>query len=237
MKKILSLVVVALLACAAHAEGYNRITLGYQSLDFHSNSDINSVASHGTVDGAKIGYTHGFGLCGEKPLFLEVGADFNFNTSLSEVTFLSSPLTGIKFDSRSTTCGITIPVSLGYKFSFNNKMWIEPYAGVNLKVNIMGKTKNDYSDASGLQDADMNWFNVADMSRDDVAGTGDDKTYYNYMGEAACKRAQFGGQFGVNVGYKRVNLNVAYQLHTPIQKIDDFKVSTRALTVGVGYNF
>lgn len=236
MKKILSMAVAALLACTVHAEDYNRVTLGYQSLDLHNNTNIKSLASDGALDGFKLGYTHGFGIAGETPLFLEVGADFNFNTSKTESTYLSDPVEGIQFDTRSTTCGITIPVSLAYKFSFQNGMWLEPYAGINLKLNLMGKTKTTFKNAPSMKDADMNWFKAEDMSLEDVS-EGEGGIYYNNMGGAACKRFQFGGQVGVNVGYKRVNLNVAYQMHTPLQKAGGFKINTRALTVGVGYNF
>lgn len=233
MKKILSMAVAALLACTAHAEDYNRVTLGFQTLDLHNNTSISSIASDGVLDGFKVGYTHGFGLSSETPLFLEVGADFNFNTSDTESTYLTDNLAGLQYNSRNTTCGITIPVSLGYKFSLGDNVWLEPYAGINLKANLMGKTKKDFENAPGMKDTEMDWFNTADMSNRELAGG----LYINYLGGAACKRFQFGGQVGVNVGYKRVNLNVAYQMHTPLQKAGDFKINTRALTVGVGYNF
>lgn len=237
MKKFLSIAIAALLACTAHAQDYNRVTVGFQSLDLHNNTNITSIASEGTMDGFKVGYTHGFSLGKETPLFLEVGADFSYNISSSEVTYLSSPLTGVQYDRRNTTCGITVPVSLGYKFSFQNGMWLEPYAGVNMKVNLSGKTKHEFKNAPGMKDADMDWFKTEDMSRDDLAGSGDDLLYYNNLGNAACRRVQFGGQVGVNVGYKRMNLNVAYQMHTNLQNANNFKINTRALTVGVGYNF
>lgn len=159
MKKILSMAVAALLACTAFAENYDRVTLAYQSLDFRTSNDISSVAKNGTLDGVKLGYTHGFGLTSKAPVFLEVGADFNFNISVAENTILTTPQ--MKFDSRVMTCGITVPVSLGYKFSFKNKMWLEPYAGICLKVNIMGKTKYDWADTDQY-DVNMDWFKKAD---------------------------------------------------------------------------
>lgn len=235
MKKILSMAVAVLLACTAFAEDYNRITLAYQGLDFSISNRTPSVGRDGALDGFKLGYTHGFGLSSKAPVFLEVGADVSFNISDADVTILSTSLEGVKYNRRVNTCGITIPVSLGYKFSFKNKMWLEPYAGACFKFNIMGKTKYDYADNSGIKDADMNWFKEADMSIEDEFGP--DKMMLNYMGGSACKRAQFGGQFGVNLGYKHVNLNVGYQIHSQLQKSATVKVNTNALTVGIGYTF
>lgn len=236
MKKILSVAVAAMLVCTANAQDYNRVTVGYQSLDLHNNTNIQSIASHGTLDGFKLGYIHGFNLDDDTPLFLEVGGDVNFNTHVSDVTYLSEPLRGVEYKSRSTNIGITVPVSLAYKFSFRNGMWLEPYAGVCLKVNLRGKTKNEFKADYGLKDANMDWFNSEDMSSEDVS-FGDGGSYYNNMGNAACKRVQFGGQVGLNIGYKHVNLNVAYQMHTVLQKAENFNINTRAFTVGVGYNF
>lgn len=234
MKKILSMAVAALLACTAFAENYDRVTLAYQSLDFRTSNDYPSVGKDGTLDGVKLGYTHGFGLCSKAPVFLEVGADFNFNMSSADVTILTAPLDGVKYSSRVMTCGITVPVSLGYKFSFKNKMWLEPYAGICLKVNIMGKTKYDWADTD-LYDVNMDWFKKADMGFESQISS--EEEGHIYLGGSACNRAQFGGQVGVNLGYKHVNLNVAYQMHTQLQKSQYVKVNTNALTVGVGYTF
>ena len=145
-------------------------------------------------------------------------------------------MSGVKYKRTNSTCGITVPISLAYKFELTNGMWIEPYAGVCLKYNVSGKTKHKFKNAPSLKNASMNWFNKSDMSKEDISD-GEGGILYNYQGGAACKRFQFGGQVGLNIGYKSVNLNVAYQMHTPLQKTHDFKINTRAFTVGVGYNF
>lgn len=238
MKKIFSLAVAALFVCTANAQDYNRVTVAYQNLDLNNNTNISSVASIGDMDGFKVGYTHGFNLTSKAPLYLEVGADFIFNIHSSDVTYTEGAgiMTNVKAKHTGTTCGLTIPVSLAYKFNLGEKWWIEPFAGANVKFNFTGRTKYKYTNVVGLQDADMDWFKEEDMSRDDLA-PGEGGSYYNYLGGEACKRVQFGGQFGVNVGYKRFNLNVAYQIHSTLQKTDNFTVNTRAFTFGVGYNF
>lgn len=236
MKKIFSLTVAALLACTVFAQDYNRVTIGYQSLTPHNNTKFISIASDGTLDGFKIGYTHGFSLASEAPFYLEVGADFNYNGSSSDITVLSSSLKGVKYKRTNTTCAITVPISMAYKFDLTNGMWIQPYAGAILKYNISGRTKHKFKNAPTLKNASMNWFNKNDMSKEDISD-GEGGILYNYQGGDACKRFQFGGQVGINIGYKNVNLNVAYQMHTPLQKTHDFKITTRAFTVGVGYNF
>ena len=62
--------------------------------------------------------------------------------------------------------------------------------------------------------------------------------------EDTWKRFQFGGQLGVNIGYKALNLGIGYYFASPIYKYEDdysskndFKIKTGSLALTLGFNF
>lgn len=71
--------------------------------------------------------------------------------------------------------------------------------------------------------------------------SGDGEHDFFAEGDDVCKRFQFGGQFGVNFGYKAFNFGFAYYLDTPYYKYNergfDYKVKNHGLSLTVGYNF
>ena len=245
MKKITILAVLAVLASSVQAQivssnsskierievapkeksGYNRIYAGYANLKPHYSTNVNDLSSAvsdrnddlSPLSGFKVGYLHGSKVANKIPLFLEWGAEFAYNQKSGYVG-LSNYDDDYEDYCTSKTFGVVIPLNITYKFEFRNGLYVAPYAGINGRVNVIGKTTLDESDE------DYDWFDEDDM--------GEDEAY---------KRFQFGGQFGVNLGYKALNVNIGYQMNRPIYKVEEsgdyIKLSTRSFTVGLGINF
>lgn len=101
----------------------------------------------------------------------------------------------------------SVPLNLAYKLSFKPGIWLEPYAGMAFKINALVNLDNGHKSVS-----------VYDMNDD-------------------FKRFQFGGQIGLNLGYKKVNLNVGYHWDMPMFESAGVKMNTSSLILALGYNF
>lgn len=236
MKKILSLAVAALFASAAAfaQNDYNRINVGYQSLAFYGSLDY-ALGSHSTLDGVKLGYIHGFSLSKDGNLFLQTGLDAIFNTKEVEIVSFYSNNFNVASTNHDMAFALDIPINLAYKFNFRSgRVFIEPFAGFLVKANLMGKTKVTYEPQFSEYNSNINWFKDADMSNQDILAGG----YVNYLGGKTCRRFQYGAQVGLNIGFcRRFNVSAAYQWHSPLQKVEDFKLRTNSFTLSLGYNF
>lgn len=108
---------------------------------------------------------------------------------------------------------LDIPVNLTYKVASDKGFYVAPYAGIAFRFNIIGKEEGYYDD-----DDDIDWFDDMDF-----------------------KRFQFGGQIGVNFGYKALNLGIGYRMFTPIYKESydgkSFKMNTHSFSATLGFNF
>lgn len=211
-------------------DNYNRVYLGYSSLKPRYSTTFSDATSFvesynddlKALGGFKFGYLKGVNLKSNLPLFLEVGAEFSLNTKKKCV--------GVEYDKdyddlRSTAVAIDIPISVAYKLGFNNGVYVEPYAGIRGRINVLGSTT--YTGSESFDDDKLNWYDSASSQMDDEA----------------YRRFQFGGQFGLNVGYKAVNLNIGYEMYSPLYKSDYSgtdsydKLNTRNFTIGLGVNF
>lgn len=227
MKRFLLFATVACIAVAAQAQivgskntrvtvtrelspinDYDRLYFGYADME-PTDEWFDGYMGICTLKGFKAGYLHGFALTKSFPLFLEVGGDLHYGT------YSDTYYRYVK--ERMSILAMNVPVSVAYKFSFKNTLWVEPYAGVSLKLNLLAKGKlTDEEDDYTIVD---NYFDN------------------DYMDGYPFKRCQFGGQFGVNVGYKAFNFNLGYHLYSPIWNEDGYKVTFNSFTLGIGYNF
>lgn len=215
-------------------ESYNRFYIGYSALKPHVASNVKGATTLvesanddlKSLGGFKLGYLKGVSLSENLPLFLEVGAEFALNTKTNCMA-LEYCSDSFYDDFRSTSVAIDVPFSLAYKLGFSNGFYVEPYAGIRARVNVLGKTVYTGSN-SNIDSEGLNWYDdgTSQMGKDD-----------------AYRRFQFGGQFGVNLGYKAINLNIGYDMYSPIWKSDYSgtdsytKYNTRNFNIGLGYNF
>lgn len=242
MKKVILAAILLAGATSANAESYNRITLSYDRQNFSANSDYTGTYwgwDH-PLNGFGINYFHGFGVA--ENMFVEVGANMNFGFG-SQILYSPEQYAGEWFRQKlqSHNINLTVPINYVYRINVSDNIKIAPYAGINVKANILGEYRFTY-DASIDKDhfkapgiVYEPWVNVYSSSEDDM---GDDVNTWN--------RFQIGWQVGVGLELDKFYLGIqsgtdfiaAYK-HTfeyegySVQP----KVNSQALKVSLGYTF
>ncbi len=135
-----------------------------------------------------------------------------------EVNFLAGTIDGGYVDDKMKMMNVALPVNLVYQFSFmDGAMDVAPYAGLNFKFNIIGKTDVEGEGA----DLEVNHFDEDDMGEDETAN-----------------RFQLGLNLGVNFYYNNFMVGYRYQYDfIPYIKYDDYKMKTSGNFISVGYRF
>ena len=174
---------------------YNPITMKYDDGDSE------------TLTGVSLGFNHAFSLSQSVPLYLEPGIGLQY-------AFLSKDKERRK--DKWNMFSAKIPVSLLYKFDIaNSEFSIVPNAGIDFRVNIIGKYKREYTDGSG-SDKSYKLFSEDDMKGD------------------KWNRFQVGWHVGVNFMYaNKFLLGASYG--TDFSKMadeDNLKARTFSLTLG-----
>ena len=210
MKKTLMIAALGLMALAAKAQSdnYNRVYIGYAPI-MATDDDIWDETFHGL----NIGYTKGISLNGNAPLYLEVGANVQFNMYTEKEYDYAHDLT-------LTMLQAQIPVNITYLFPLGDSgITLAPYAGLSAKFNILGKEKLENPDNGNSHEMDY-------FSKDD-------------MGDFAAKRFQVGMQLGANITFgENWNLGIGYQRDlTSFMEADSHKLMFHGIVATVGFNF
>ncbi len=185
---------------SADTEDYNRVGITYEN----ANLSPKGGDSFG-LNGFGVNYIHGFSVSSELPLFVETGLKFS--------GVFHSESEGSE-EVKNTFMYLAVPVNVAYKFAVGENMSIQPYLGLNLKFNLVGKQK--YTDSDYPEDDyEINVFDKDDM----------DPTW---------KRFQLGWHIGAGLNYKQFYVGLSYG--TDFIKIAK-KVNTGTFSIGVGYNF
>jgi hypothetical protein len=165
-----------------------------------------------TAHGFKAGYTHGFHLSKKWPMFIEAGANLQYNRKSIEVGVLHNDGNLYIYDAPVSFLRLNIPVAFTWRFAVGSKkLWkISPYTGFNFGINRVYKV--------------------------------DGNNAFDYPENAAYSnnRFQFGLIEGVNFTYKRWNFGLNYVVDLmPLEKYEavDIKNYTGTLAIGVGYEF
>ena len=164
--------------------------------------------------GFSLGYSKGFSISKDFPLFAEVGLEgtYAFKTMDAEDLGYDDYYDDYDIDVKMTYLGVSVPVNLGYKFTLAEKnLSFVPYVGVNLKGNIIGKMKLE---AEG-EEEELNFFD-----KDDVG----DKDYQ-------WKRIQFGYQLGIGLYYNQLYVGVGYSKDLS-ELCKKTKMSKTSITLG-----
>lgn len=114
--------------------GWNRISVSYNPMkmivDTKGGDDL-------SLTGFSLGYTKGFSIAKEFPLFMEIGINGLYASHTEDENI---EVDGYEAERKSTLFSLNIPVNLTYRFSFpNSHVSIVPYLGINFKGNIIGK--------------------------------------------------------------------------------------------------
>ncbi len=193
---------------------YDRISLSY-SYDM-GKVDIKD-ADDKNYNGIAIDYIHGFSVSKTLPIFVEtgIGVDFGFYSDSpdSETKYYETTIKG-------TAINFSVPVNVAYKFNINPTFSIQPYLGLNFKLNAFSETttKTTYED----EDEDDDKHTINNFDKKDVGKDGQ------------WKRFQLGWHIGVGVNYKAFYFGLSYG--TDFMELAK-KVNTSTFKVGVGLNF
>lgn len=215
MKKIL--MAAALLvagASIANAEGYNRVALSYDMQHFSMNKEYTGTdKSEGrNLNGFGVAYTHGFGVA--ENMFVETGLGFNAGFGTESEGDYKQKMQNMNFK---------VPVNYVYRFNVADGITIAPYAGINFKLNVATKLRDEYDGQKG------DWVSVFDKDKME----GDDFTW---------NRFQMGWQVGVGFSYAKYYLGIQYGtdfIPAYSHKFDGGtpKVNSSNLNIAVGYTF
>ena len=218
--------------------GWSRISVSYNPLkivtDYEGSDDLN-------MTGFSVGYTKGFNIAKELPLFLEVGINglYASKSLTAEDDKLLKELKdqGYNMEQKITSVSLNIPINLAYKFSISNSdISIIPFLGINLKGNIIGKAKykldTDLNDTPYDSEKEF-WEDFEDeLSMKQETNLFDKKEAGGK--DAQWKRFQIGWQIGVGLNYNKLYVGISYgKDFTELCK--KTKVATTSITLG--YNF
>lgn len=208
----------------ASTENWSRVFASYNNISF-SEGDF-------SLNGVSVGYERGFNVSRNLPLFIKVSPQLTYGGGTMKESDSGSDEWGggewsewsygpyneygeYEDDSygdekpKMTYMAINVPVSVTYRWAVGNKLSIEPYAGVNFRINVIGKMKSG--------DFKMNFF-----KKDEV---GDDLVW---------NRFQLGGQIGVGVNYSKLYAGIGYGFDF-MELAKKTKLSTLSITLG--FNF
>lgn len=173
------------------------------------------------ANGFSISYVHAFNIIQQMPLFIETGIGLNF----ARMKYTESELNGIheiSFDEKETTkmLGLTIPANLVYKVQLNEKLALKPYTGFYLRINLISKSKNEYTESvNGESEKEvLTWSNF------DKKAVGND----------VWNRAQFGWQIGTTLDVDNYNVGIGYAID--FNEIAE-KTKFGIFSIRLGYNF
>lgn len=194
---------------------YDRVTLDY----------VNRTISpkHGddmSTNGFALDYIHGFSLTSALPLFLEtgIGVDMGFWSDSTDDNYYEEYA-----DINLTTMSVSVPVNLAYKLQFTDAFSLQPYLGLNFKVNALARYKISFDD-----------------DEDDYYYDEDEKNEWSMFDKEAWgkdgvwNRFQMGWHIGVGINYNTFYLGLSYG--TDFMELCK-KTDTGTFKVGVGLNF
>lgn len=199
--KTVAVVCALLVAAPAFAQkDYNTANVSY------TNTTLDPKNAESTsLNGFSVGYIHGVSLDKSHPIFLETGIKLSMG-------FYSDTDEHNTYTTTSSLGSLSVPLSLTYIIGVKDKFAIKPYAGIDFKVNILGKSVSESKNSKDTR----NWFDKKDMNG------------------AVCKRFQMGWHIGAAFMYDKFSLGVDYGTDF-IQLAKDCTTSTLNLTFG--YNF
>lgn len=184
--------------------------------------------------GLSLGYSHAFGVSSSIPLFVEpgVGVQYSFHSEdVTEEEGFEDYTDIIEIKNKFSMFSVKVPVNLIYNWQIpNSSISLMPFVGINMRYNLSGKQKYDWSldsdyDIEEVNEVleeyygdDLDLFDKKDMGKDDV-----------------WNRFQIGWHAGVKARFGK-NLMVGFSYGTDFSEIcEKAKIGTG--TISVGYTF
>ena len=251
MKKIniLFALAAALVAVDAVAQGYTRIQFNFapQVMEI---KDAPSEA--GDVDtgweGAKLstmgfglGFVKGIALSQSTPLFLEIGGNLTFLSKSDEETKKETDYSKTyewTTEAKYKFLNLAVPVNFAYRVNVADAFSIQPFVGVNMKFNLVGKVK--YTET---EDGESESYDVGFFTKEKFEGE-EQPYYFGKDDDNKAKRFQLGLNVGCGFNIAK-RLYVGYTFQPDLVKYAEcyggdnktYKVKTRSNVITLGFNF
>lgn len=180
---------VALLCSATSAmaqfdtDNYTRVSASFVSSKLTNTESF--LEDNIDPKGINIGILQGLSVSDNLPLFLEIGANLTWLHSADDF--------GVGGDLKTTFMNFAIPLNMAYKYAINDKVAFSGHAGLNFKINMLGKLKAD-----GMDDFSL-------LSKDDMGSR-----------DARANIFQLGGQIGA--GVHLADFYLGWQFQTDFMK-------------------
>ena len=241
-KNILLLAFLGVAAVSASAQGYTRLQLNFapQTMEIkdvpseYANNDFGAGwdGMKLSTPGFGLGFIKGIELSKTKPLFLELGANANFLFKKADI----SEDEDYKLTAKYSFLNLAIPVNLAYRFKVSDAFSIQPFAGLNMKFNLLGKCKNEIKVDSYSFEEDLDFFSDKYEAEDGEDSEGDSFFY----GDKA-KRFQLGLNVGCGFNISKLYIGYTFQPdltnYAEIKDGETYKVKTRSNVITIGLNF
>ncbi len=215
----------------AEIADYNQFGINYTNIKYSydfpgDDDDIDDI----NTNGFSLKYLHGFSVSKSLPMYVETGLNLNFNFGKIDIEDEDeySLYQNYQF------AALAVPVNFAYKFNINEKFAIKPYVGLNLKFNLLGRTKTgidiydeelqEYYDEYA-DDDDEKWASL--YSKKDM---GDKNSVWN--------RFQMGWHIGADVQINKFYIGLNYGTDfIAAYKYKKFKVNSGTFNIGIGVCF
>lgn len=170
-------------------------------------------------NGITLGYLESYHVWKGLPIFVEYGANIQYLYGKEKMSDIEIMNFEFDTDYKTNIFALNVPVNLAMRLSFeNNTIAVTPFAGLNFRLNLMGKQVCSVEDF----EVETKIFNKSD---DDGAA-----------GNAAFNRLQLGLNIGVAVSYDVYTLSIG--------RVSDFSRLSKegkgrlgVTTISVGYAF
>ena len=110
--------------------GWDRVFVSYNA------SSLKGDGASVSFPGFSLGYMKGFSVSKNLPLFVEAGAALQFRTHKDEEDY-----GGYDITEKMNFFSLNIPVNCVYKWNINEDFSIDPFVGIDLRLNLTGKYK------------------------------------------------------------------------------------------------
>lgn len=209
------------------SNGWDRVFVSYNAssmmLDYKGAENI-------SFPGFSLGYMKGFSVSKNLPLFVEAGAALQFRSHKDEYNedAEDNGYYGVDgtftYTEKMNFFSLNIPVNFVYKWQINDEFSVDPFIGVDFRINLTGKNKESlkYSgeDAETINEDEAYDESLNMFSKDDWGDP--------------CKRFQAGWHIGVGANYKAFNLSISYG--SDFNEIME-KRKFATTVISLGYNF
>ena len=217
---------------AVKTTGWNRIFYSYNP------SKIAYDASNTTDDdlkGISVGYLRGFSLTRKAPLYMEMGAAFQYRftesyAGSSDTTYDEElGYASVSYSARVHMMSVNVPINLLYRFNINDQLSISPYFGLDFRYNVACKIKVKMRNFYG----EYGEYERVNASKSFSLF---DKEFMDQMGVEPFNRFQPGFHAGIGLDYRMLHL--AVDLGKDFDELSPTgkgKIKTTSIIVGINF--